>query len=77
MAQMYFHRVSSEGVMLDRRGSQVDDLSEACEHAVQLVQKYISTPGPQDWRSWTLTASDGDGQEVFVMPFVTLLSKPH
>jgi hypothetical protein len=77
MAQMYFHCISSEGVLLDRRGSNIDDLSEACEHAVQIAQRCISTPGPQDWRRWTLMASDGDGEEIFVMPFVTLLSKPH
>jgi Domain of unknown function (DUF6894) len=77
MAQMYFHCVSSEEVMLDRRGSDFDDLSEACEHAEQIVRKCISTPGAQDWRRWTLMASDGDGQEVFVLPFATLLSKSH
>jgi hypothetical protein len=77
MAQMYFHCVSTEGVMLDRRGSDIDDLSEAREHAVQLARKYISTPGPQDWRRWILMASDHDGEEVFVMRFVTLLSRPH
>jgi hypothetical protein len=44
---------------------------------MQIVRKFISTPGPQDWRCWTLMANDGDGQEVFEMPFVTLLSTPH
>ena len=39
MAQMYFHCVSSEGVLLDRRGSEIYDLAEACEHAAQVVLK--------------------------------------
>jgi hypothetical protein len=64
--------VSSEGILLDRRGSEIGDLTEACEHAAQVVQKCISTPGPQDWRSWIVKVDDGDGEELFALPFSML-----
>ena len=77
MAQMYFHCLSEEGILLDRHGSEIADLSDACEHAAQVVRKCIATPGPQDWRSWTLTVSDKDGDELFLVPFSSLLGRPH
>jgi hypothetical protein len=54
MAQVYFHCSSTESVLLDRRGSEVENLMEARERAVAVVQRFISSPGPQDWREWIL-----------------------
>jgi hypothetical protein len=34
-------------------------------------------PGPEDWREWILHVSDGDGEEIFEMPFSSLLGRPH
>jgi hypothetical protein len=64
---------SNEGILLDRHGSEIDDLTEACEHAARFVEKYIASPGPQDWRKWTLTV----GEELLLVPFLTELGKPH
>jgi hypothetical protein len=77
MAQIYFHCSSTEGVLLDRRGSEVEDLMEARERAVAVVQRFISSPGPQDWREWILHVSDRDGEEIFVVPFSSMLGKAH
>jgi hypothetical protein len=66
---------SNEGILLDRHGSEIDDLAEACEHAARLFEKYIASSGPQDWRNWTLTANDGDGEEL--VPSLTVLGTPH
>jgi hypothetical protein len=77
MAQIYFHCSSAEGVLLDRRGSDVEDLAEAREHAVGVVRRFISAPGPEDWRQWILHVSDRDGEEIFALPFSSLLGKLH
>ena len=77
MAQVYFHCSSTESVLLDRRGSEVEDLMEARERAVAAVKKFISSPGPQDWREWILHVSDPEGEEIFVVPFSSMLGKAH
>ncbi len=77
MAQIYFHCSSAEQVLLDPCGSDVEDLTNACERAVGVVQRFISTPGLEDWRDWILHVSDGDGEEIFEMPFSSLLGRPH
>jgi hypothetical protein len=77
MAQIYFHCSSAEEVLLDQRGSEVEDLAEARERAVGVVRRFISRPGPEDWRRWVLHVSDRDGEEIFVLPFSSLLGKLH
>jgi hypothetical protein len=77
MAQIYFHCSSAEGVLLDRRGSDLEDLIEARDYAVGVVQRFISRPDPEDWRKWILHVSDADGEEIFAMPFSSLLGRPH
>jgi hypothetical protein len=62
MAQIYFHCSSAEGVLLDQRGSEIEDLAEARERAVGVVRRFISRPGPEDWRQWVLYVSDRDGE---------------
>jgi len=37
----------TEGVLLDRRGSEVDDLIEARERAIGVVRTIMSRPGPR------------------------------
>jgi hypothetical protein len=77
MAQVYFHCSSAKQVLLDRRGSDVEDLTEAREHAVGVARRFISTPGPEDWREWVVHISDEEGEEIFEMPFSSLVGKPN
>jgi uncharacterized protein DUF6894 len=77
MTQVYFHCSTPNRVLLDRRGSDVEDLTEARAQAVGFVQTFISLPGPEDWRDWILHVSDEDGEEVFALRFASLLGKPH
>jgi hypothetical protein len=32
---------------------------------------------PEDWRRWVLHVTDQDGEEVFALPFSSLLGKPN
>ena len=77
MAQVWFHCSNAIGVSVDRCGSPVADLAEAREHAVILVRSLIRMPTLVDWRGWVLHVSDRDGQEIFNVPFASLLGKPH
>jgi hypothetical protein len=77
MAQVYFHCSTASDVVLDRHGSNVEDLHEAREHASRIIGMLIATPGPQDWREWVLHVADADGEEILVMPFAALIGRSH
>jgi hypothetical protein len=34
-------------------------------------------PSAEDWRNWVLHVSDALGDEIFALPFASLLGKPH
>jgi len=77
MAQVYFHCSNTERVMIDQHGAAIGDLAEARDHAALVVRSLIMTPSTEDWRSWVLHVSDASGDEIFAVPFVSMLGKPH
>jgi hypothetical protein len=77
MRHVYFHCSTADRLLLDARGVDVEDLTEAHHHATLVVLKFVNSHGPDDWRAWTLHVSDEDGDELFVMPFACVLGKPH
>ncbi len=77
MVQVFFHCSNTDGLLIDRHGTAVASLTEARDRAAQIMQSMISTPGTEDWRDWILHVSDDDGEEIFDLPFTSLLGKPH
>lgn len=77
MAQVYFHCSTTERVLIDRSGSTLGDLTEAFDHAALVIQSLIMSPSLEDWRGWVLHVSDAAGDEIFVVPFASMLGKPH
>jgi len=77
MTQVYFHCSTTEHVMVGRRHTTVADLAEACEHANRYVQTLLMTPNEEDWRGWILHATDEVGEELFIVPFASMLGKLH
>jgi len=77
MAHIYFHRSSERGVVLDHSGSDVADLTEARDCAKRAINALVMAPGPEDWREWILHVSDEEGEEIFSVPFASVLGKPH
>jgi hypothetical protein len=77
MTQVYFHRSNTKKVFLDHDGAVVNDLAEARDHATRLVQSFTNERSLEDWRGWVLHVSDDQGDELFVVPFVFVLGKPH
>ena len=77
MARVYFHCSNSEGACIDQRGAAVDNFAEVRAHAARVVQSLIMLEDPEDWRDWTLHVSDDLNDEIFALPFSSLLGKPH
>ena len=42
MAQIYFHCSNTQAVLMDRRGTSVSDLIEACEEATSRVRSLMA-----------------------------------
>ena len=77
MTRVYFHYSNSEGVCVDQRGTAAGNLTEVREHATRVVHSLIAAEGPEDWRDWTLHVSDDLDDEIFALPFSSVLGKPH
>ena len=77
MVHVYFHCSNLLGLLVDRQGANVDDLSDAQAHAIGLVRSLVGQASAEDWRSWMLHASDEDGDEMFVLPFTAVLGLPN
>ncbi|UFZ05364.1 hypothetical protein LQG66_03310 [Bradyrhizobium ontarionense] len=77
MAQVFFHCSNDDEFLIDRRGTSVLDLTEARDHAARVVHTLISTEGGEDWRDWVLHISDDLGEEIFTMPFSSMLGRMH
>ncbi|MET4210872.1 hypothetical protein [Bradyrhizobium sp. LA2.1] len=77
MTHVYFHCSNVKNVFVDRRGAVVGDLAEARDHATRVVQSLINERSFEDWRDWVLHVSDDQGDELFVVPFTSVLGKPN
>ncbi|MBR0750162.1 hypothetical protein JQ582_40290 [Bradyrhizobium japonicum] len=77
MTHVYFHCSNVKNVFVDRRGALVGDLAEARDHATRVVQSLINERSFEDWRDWVLHVSDDQGDELFVVPFTSVLGKPN
>jgi hypothetical protein len=77
MGQVYFHCSHTQGVVIDQHGMCVDDLIGAREEASRIIRMLIARPSMEDWRGWVLHVSDEDGDEMFVLPFASVLGNPH
>lgn len=77
MAQVYFHCSNAKGASIEQCSTAVGDLAEAHERAALVVRSLIMEPSPEDWRDWILHVSDDFGEEIFNVPFASVLGKPH
>jgi hypothetical protein len=75
MTRIFFHCSNTRKVFLDYRGTMVDDLTDARDHATRVVQSVTNERSLEDWRDWILHVSDDQGDELFVVPFTFVLCK--
>lgn len=50
---------------------------EAHEQAALVVRSLLMAPTAEDWRGWVLHVSDDLGEEIFAVPFASILGKLH
>jgi hypothetical protein len=77
MATLYFHCVGTREALVDRSGSEMEDLGDARARAVQVIEAILRTMGPEDWREWTVHVNDAEGEELLIVPFTSVIGKPH
>ena len=77
MAQVYFHCSNSREVRIDQSGAVVSDLAEARDRAACIVHSLIMEQGTEDWRDWVVHVSDDFDDEIFVVPFTSVLGRLH
>jgi hypothetical protein len=75
MAQVYFHCSNADEILVDRRGAAVVDLTEARDHAAQVMQSLIKARTSNDWREWVLHIADDLGEEIVALPFASVLGR--
>jgi len=77
MSEVHVHCSNGNGIVLDARVAQVDGLTEAREYAKGVARSLMTVPTLRDWRECWLEVSDDLGEEIFAMPFSSILGKPH
>jgi hypothetical protein len=77
MAQVFLQYSTPRGVVLYQTVAKVTGVTELREYAAQSVQSLIAAPSLEDWRYWTVHARDDLGLELFTLPFMSLIGKPH
>jgi hypothetical protein len=77
MTQVYFHCSSSREIRVDQLGAAVSSLAEARDYAACVVRSMIMEESAQDWRDWVVHVSDDFDDEIFEVPFSSVLGKPH
>jgi hypothetical protein len=55
----------------------MSDLAEARDHAACVVRSLIMESSAEDWRDWIVHVSDDFDDEIFALPFSSVLGKPH
>jgi hypothetical protein len=75
MAQVYFHCSNADELLIDRRGAAVLDMSEARDHAASVMHSLIRAESNEDWRDWVVRVADDLGEELFVVPFASVLGR--
>ena len=75
--QVYFHCSNDREVRVDQSGAAVSDLAEARDQAARVVRSLIMERSAEDWRDWTVHVSDDFDDEIFALPFASVLGKPH
>ena len=77
MAQISVFCSNSRGILLDRHTAEVEDLLEARDYATAMARSLAATASLEDWRRCQLHIRDDLGDEIFVLPFSSILGKPH
>jgi hypothetical protein len=76
MPQVSFRCAISRGVEIDRQVAVMGNLVQARDYAMALARSRMAAAPQQDWRKHCLHVEDERGEEIFVLPFWSVLDKP-
>ncbi len=77
MTQVCVRCSTARGGLIDGRIVKVDDLIDARDYATRVARSLIATPNSRDWRECCLSVVDDLGDELFVIPFASIIGKLH
>jgi hypothetical protein len=77
MTQVSFRCSTARGGLLDGRVANVEDLIDARDYATRVARSLIAIPNSRDWRGCRLSVVDDLGDELFVIPFASIIGKAH
>jgi hypothetical protein len=77
MTQVSVRCSTARGGLLDGRVANVEDLFDARDYATRVARSLIAIPNSRDWRDCRLSVVDDLGDELFVIPFASIIGKPH
>jgi hypothetical protein len=77
MTQVSVRCSTARGGLLDGRVAHVDNLIDAKDYATRVARSLIAIPNARDWRDCCLTVVDDLGDELFVIPFASIIGKAH
>ncbi len=69
--------MSAERILPNWCEAEVDDMAGAHEQATMVVRSLIAMPGREDWRAWVVHVSDDLDEEIFTLPFSSIMSRLH
>jgi hypothetical protein len=77
MTQVCVRCSTARGGLLDQRIANVDNLIEARDYATRVARSLVAIPNSRDWRKCCLSVIDDLGEELFVIPFASIIGKSH
>lgn len=78
MFYLYFHCAGPGEILIDRNGSEVLDLMEARDRALDLARILVEQAfGTRDFTDWHVYVSDEDDEELMLIPFSAVMPTIH
>jgi hypothetical protein len=77
MREVYFHCADADHLLIDHRGTAINDFSEVCARAEAFVRALVMAPDAEDWRGWELRVTDAFGDTIFILKFASVIGEPH
>jgi hypothetical protein len=78
MTHLYFHCAGPAEILIDHRGTDILDLTEARDHALAMARFIVECAyGERDFSEWLVLVSDEDDDEMLLVPFTAALPTMH
>ncbi|MFE1601081.1 DUF6894 family protein [Methylobacterium sp. ID0610] len=78
MTHLYFHCGHTGELLLDYRGAEVTDLTEARDRALAVARSIMETAyGHEDFSDWFVCVGDEEDEELLRVPFSSALPTLH